>query len=325
MNPKVNGQLQGEWGWWVAVYLFLGGIGGGAYTIGAVNWLIGEGAEASTTIGLWIGFPALLIGSLCLVVDLGSPMKAFLAGMKPGTSWIARGFWIISIFMVLAFIHFVLHLFSGMGEGAGGRTFLSVIAVLGIIFAVATMAYTGILLSASKGIPFWRSGAVPVVFVVSALVTGHFTIMLGMALAIGGQEMMEPLRIMALEAAVLVGLEVLAIIFFLQAAFSHPDPRESAERILRKRSFVVGYFALGLGVPLVLMAIVYRYMAESGLGSTLAVITLGAVLGLVGGLILRQSVLVCGALPTLNMGGFEFRRIARPKDPKPGIGLMPPT
>jgi formate-dependent nitrite reductase membrane component NrfD len=280
---------------------------------------------ASTTIGLWIGFPALLVGSLCLVVDLGAPMKAFLAGMKPGTSWIARGFWIISIFMILAFIHFVLHLFTGVGGTAGGRTFLNVIAVAGIVFAVGTMAYTGILLSASKGIPFWRSGAVPVVFVVSALVTGHFTLMLGMALAYGGQEMMDPLRIMALEAAVLVVLEVLAIVFFLQAAYSHPDPRESARRILRKRSFVVGYFMLGLGVPLVLMVAVYRYMVEAGVGSNLALISIGAALGLVGGLILRQSVLVCGALPTLNMGGFEFRRIARPKEPKPGIGLMPPT
>jgi formate-dependent nitrite reductase membrane component NrfD len=136
---------------------------------------------------------------------------------------------------------------------------------------------------------------------------------------------MDPLRIMALEAAVLVGLEVLAIVFFLQAAFSHPDPRESAERILRKRSFVVGYFVLGLGAPLVLMVLVYRYMVEAGVGSNLTLITIGAALGLVGGLILRQSVLVCGALPTLNMGGFEFRRIARPKEPKPGIGLMPPT
>ena len=73
------------------------------------------------------------------------------------------------------------------------------------------------------------------------------------------------------------------------------------------------------------MVIVYRYMVEAGVGGNLALITVGAALGLVGGLILRQSVLVCGALPTLNMGGFEFRRIARPKEPKPGIGLMPPT
>ena len=167
---------------------------------------------------------------------------------------------------------------------------LSVIAVAGIVFAVGTMAYTGILLSTSKGIPFWRSGVVPVVFVVSALVTGHFTIMLGMVLGFGGQEMTEPLRIMALEAAVLVGLEVLAIVFFLQAAFGGPDSRESAERVLRRRSFVVGYFLLGLAVPLVLMVMAYR--SEAGAGSYLAMISLGAVLGLAGGLILRQSVLV---------------------------------
>ena len=161
------------------------------------------------------------------------------------------------------------------------------------------------------------------VFVVSALVTGHFTIMLGMALGFGGPEMTETLRIMALEAAVLVGLEVLAIAFFLQAAFSRPDPRESAERILRRRSFVVGYFLLGLAAPLVLMVLAYR--SAAGVGGYLTMISLGAALGLVGGLILRQSVLVCGALPTLNIGGFEFRRIARPKDPKPSIGLMPPV
>ena len=45
---------------------------------------------------------------------------------------------------------------------------------------------------------------------------------------------------------------------------------------------------------------------------------------LIGGLLLRQAVLICGALPTLNIGGFQFRRIARPKDPKPGIDTLPP-
>jgi formate-dependent nitrite reductase membrane component NrfD len=235
----------------------------------------------------------------------------------------ARGFWIISVFMILAFIHFVLHLFTNVGATEGGRALLDLIAVAGIVFAVGTMAYTGILLSASKGIPFWRSGAVPVVFVVSALVTGHFTLMLGMGLVVGGQEMMTALQIMALEAAVLVGLEVLAIVFFLQAAFGQPDPRESAERILRKRSFVVGYFILGLAAPLAFM--VMAYQSGPGGNGYLGMVSLGATLGLVGGLILRQSVLVCGALPTLSIGGFEFRRIARPKEPKPGIGLMPPT
>jgi formate-dependent nitrite reductase membrane component NrfD len=316
MDPKVNGQLQEDWNWLVAIYLFLGGVGAGAYTIAAVNSFIGERAELSTSVGLWIGFPALLIGSACLVADLGSPTRAILAGMKPKTSWIARGTWIITAFMILAFAHLVLYLVDGPAQG--------VVAVAGIVFAVATMAYTGILLGASKGIPFWRSGVVPVVFVVSALVRGHFTIMLGVALFTDGVAMMSSLRTMALEAAGLVVLEVLAILFFLQAAFKLPDPRESAERILRRRSFVLGYFVLGLAAPLTLMLVLYVSMEQAGAGNTVAVTAIGAVLGLVGGLILRQAVLVCGALPTLNIGGFEFRRIARPKEPKAEMGLLPP-
>jgi formate-dependent nitrite reductase membrane component NrfD len=324
MDPRVNGQLQKEWGWLVAIYLFLGGVGAGAYTIAAINAFVGEGAGLPTAVGLWIGFPALLIGSLCLLADLGSPQRAVLAGMRPGSSWIARGFWIISVFMILALLHGVLHLFTDVGRRAGGSMGISIIAVAGILFAVLTMAYTGILLGVSKGIPFWRSGVVPVVFVISALVTGHFTIMIGMVIFADGAAVVASLRLMAAEAAGLVVLEVLAILFFLQAAYKEPDARESAERILRNRLFVVGYVVLGLGAPLVLMLIVYFPLADTGAIPNLALASLGSLLGLAGGLILRQAVLVCGALPTLNMGGFQFRRISRPKDPRPGIGLLPP-
>jgi formate-dependent nitrite reductase membrane component NrfD len=320
MDPKVNGQLQTEWGWLVAIYLFLGGVGAGAYTIAAINGFVGESLEFSTLVGLWISFPALIIGSAFLLVDLGSPAKAFLAGMKPGSSWIARGFWIISIFMVLSFVHFLLH--------RGGRTAedptVLLVSILGIVFAVLTMAYTGVLLGASKGVPFWRSGVVPVVFVVSALVTGHFSIMLGVALFGDAGAVGEPLRTMAIEAAILVALEVLAILFFLQAAFKLPDTRESALRILRKRYFVLGYFLLGLAVPLVLMTVVALREGPGNSTGGLGLIILGAVLGLAGGLILRQAILVCGTLPTWNIAGFKFRRIARPKDPKPAMGLLPP-
>jgi formate-dependent nitrite reductase membrane component NrfD len=325
MDPKVNGQLQKDWGWLIAAYLFLGGIGAGAYTIAAINSFLGEAGELSTTVGLWIGFPALLIGSLFLIADLGTPKNAFLAGMKPGSSWIARGFWIITLFMICSFLHLVLAEFTDFGSTASGGGILSLIAILGIVSAVGTMGYTGILLSASKGIPFWRSGVVPVVFVISALVTGHFIIALGMVLFGGGAATAAEFRLMAAEAAGLVVIEVLAIFFFLHEAFKLPDPRESAERILRNRMFVVGYFLLGLLAPLVLMLILVFYMADGAMSPILAVMALGSVLGLVGGLVLRQAILVCGALPTLNIAGFKFRRIARPKEPKPGIGLLPPS
>jgi formate-dependent nitrite reductase membrane component NrfD len=324
MDSKVNGQLQKEWGWLVAIYLFLGGVGAGAYTIAAINLLASWSMELSTTIGLWIGWPAVLIGTIALLLDLGSPTRAFLAGMKPGSSWIARGTWIISLFMILSFILCVLLSFTTVSSTIGGSVAIAVIAIAGIVFAVMTMAYTGILLGASKGIPFWRSGVVPVVFVVSAMVTGHFTIMILMAIYGGNAIPLGQLQLMAAEAAGLVVLEVLAIVFFLQAAYKLPDSRESAERILRNKAFVIGYFTFGLGAPLVLMLILYRAVAGSGLAPNLALMAIGSLLGLVGGLILRWAVLVSGALPTLNIAGFQFRRIARPKESKPSIGMLPP-
>jgi len=318
MDPKVNGQIQTHWRWLIAIYLFLGGVGGGAYTIAAINSFLGEALEPSTVVGLWISFPALIIGSLCLLADLGQPTKAVLAGMKPKTSWIARGFWIISIFMLVAMVHTWLALFGNASQGL-----LRIVAVIGIVFAVSTMAYTGILLGASKGITFWRSGAVPVVFVISAIVTGHFAIMIGLVL-LNTPEAFEALRPMALEAAVLVAFEVLAVVFFLQMAWKHPDPRESVERLLSNTTFIVGYVLGGLVAPLVLMLLLYREMLGTDTGTILAVSALGAALGLIGGLILRWGVLRFGAMPTLNVAGFEFRRVARPKEPKPGIGLLPP-
>jgi formate-dependent nitrite reductase membrane component NrfD len=320
MDPKVDGQIQTNWRWRKAIYLFLGGVGGGAYTIAAINSFLGKVLEPSTIVGLWISFPALIIGSLCLLADLGRPTKAVLAGMKPRTSWIARGFWIISIFMIIAMVHTWLALF-----GDASAELLKVIAAVGVVFAVSTMAYTGILLGVSKGITFWRSGAVPVVFVISATVTGHFAIMIGLFLLSGRMESPEVFRPMAGEAAVLVIFEVLAIAFFLQAAWKQPDPRESVLRLLANTTFIVGYVLGGLAAPLVLMVIVYyRWIPDATNTALLSVAALGALLGLIGRLILRWGVLRFGALPTLNVGGFEFRRVARPKDPKAGIGLLPP-
>lgn len=321
MDPKVNGQMQREWGWLIAAYLFLGGVAGGAYTIAAINSFMGDGSGLSTTIGLWISFPAIMLGSIFLIADLGTPAKAFLAGMKPGTSWIARGTWIIFTFIVISFVHLILHQFTDVGRTLG----VQILSIAGIVFAIGTMAYTGILLSASKGIPFWRSGVVPVVFVVSATVTGHFAVMLGMILSDAASLMAADMQTMTLEAVALVVVEVLAILFFLQAAFRQPDPRESAERILKKTMFVVGYFILGLAAPLALMLFAFYSLSGSGVGSMTAVLAFGAILGLIGGLILRQAVLICGALPTLNIAGFAFRRIHRPKEPKPDIGLLPPS
>jgi formate-dependent nitrite reductase membrane component NrfD len=295
-------------------------VGSGAYVTAAANSLSGSGSSLSTTIGLWVSWVAVAIGTFCLLADLGTPFKAVLSGVKVGTSWIARGFWILLLFLIVAFVQSVLTLMPG----TGGPALQAFLTVLGVVLAFATMAYTGILLGAAKGMPFWRSAVVPVIFIISALATGHFTVLLGMAFFTETMAASE-LKLMAIEAVGLVVLELVAIFLYLQAAYRIPDAKESAQRILKRTSFVVGYFLLGLIVPLVIGVYVYTTIGGEVTVGLLGAAGVGAALGLIGGLILRHSVLVTGALPTWNMAGFKFRRIARPKDPKPEIGILPPS
>ncbi|MBI4700406.1 MAG: polysulfide reductase NrfD [Deltaproteobacteria bacterium] len=325
MNPKANGQVQREWGWLIAAYLFLGGVGSGAYTIAAINGFMGKEMEAATQVGLWIGFPALAVGSLCLLADLGSPVRAVRAGMKVGTSWIARGFWIILAFMGLSLLHLVLFLEGCFRLTPAGAALVGVVSALGMLCAVGTMAYTGLLLGAAKGIPFWRSGVVPVLFAASALATGHFTMLLGTLAFAGSPATALALPVLGIEAAVLVVLEVLAIVLYLQSAYRLPDARESAERVLEGRAFVLGYFVLGLGVPLVIALWLGFGAAGAEPEPLFTWATVGGLLGLMGGLVLRLAVLQAGALPTWHLAGFEFRRCARVREPKPEIGLLPPA
>jgi formate-dependent nitrite reductase membrane component NrfD len=319
MDQKVDGQIQHEWKWLKAAYLFLGGLGAGAYVLAAINSFARESMAPVVSVGLWIAFPSVLIGTILLTAALGTPSRAFLAANKQRTSWISRGTVILSVFMLLSFLHLVLYQFTGVAGSA-----VNALAVAGIVFGVGTMAYTGLLLGASKGIPFWRTGMVPVIFLISALMSGHFAIMGGVVVAADATTL-EPLHSMARGGMILLVLELLAVVFFLQSAYRHPDTRESAERMVRRRQFIVGYIVLGWALPLSLMLITYDRVTEGGAGNAIVVsVVLAAALGLVGRLSLRKAILGTGAFPTLNMAGFEFRRIPRPKEPKPGIGMLPP-
>ena len=169
---------QSKWSWLVAAYLFLAGLGAGAYVVGVLADLTGGHAWAHMSkVGVFLGFPCVLVGCMFLIGDLGTPVNFWRAWMRPNTSWIARGTLIITIFMVLSFIHTVFWIwpFHQLESAAGAR---HLIGVLGIIFAFGTMIYTGILLGAARPIAFWSTAMLPLLFLVSALSTGMMSVIL---------------------------------------------------------------------------------------------------------------------------------------------------
>ena len=315
-SVKMDGQVQVEWRWLIAAYLFLAGVGGGAFLTGVIadvaggpNWM------TVAKIGVSLGVPCVLIGTLFLLVDLGKPINAWRVWMKPGTSWIARGTIIIVIFMIFAAIETAFWVWPFPGPLVDNESARHFIGILGAVFAFLTVIYTGLLLGYSQPIALWNTALLPVLFFVSAVSTGIMAIML-----IGQQVGIEAaqLTLLANIDAVLLVFEAFILIVFLYNAYRTVESRFSAKRILTGAvapALWLGVAACGLIIPFFL-----ELQGGHGIAGTLA-----AALGLFGGLCLRFTVLAGGALSPIMAAGYQFARVARPKDPMPAMGKLPPS
>lgn len=295
-------KAQTKWGWLIAAYLFLAGAGGGAYVTGAVAGFGGPEWTLISKIGVLLSFPLVGLGCLFLIIDLGSPKNFWRAAMKPGTSWIARGTIIITIFMILGVLHAGLWIWpSGMLDTAQGlRTLIS---VLGILFAFGTMIYTGILLGASRPLAFWSTAMLPLLFLVSALSTGMMAVILIGSLA-GAAE--HTLLALAKIDLLIIILEVFVLGFFLQATHRVRESRASARLVLAGSVaplFWLGVVCLGLMVPLA-FDLLSIYTLSGPVAHALGL--LAACCGLLGGLFLRKVVLSGGIHAPLAAGRFEY-------------------
>jgi formate-dependent nitrite reductase membrane component NrfD len=296
-------RAQTKWRGLIASYLFLAGLGAGAYFTGVVAGFLGEDWVEVSKIGVALGWPCVFVGTIFLIADLGTPANFWRAFMRPGTSWVSRGTIIISIFMVLSFLHLIFWIWP-FGVLEDTAPILDVLGVIGAVFAVGTMIYTGLLLGANRPIAFWSTALVPVLFLLSALSTGMMAVMF--VSTIGGGDHSDPVSNLARVDIVLLVIEIVVVVMYLQATHRVPESRESARLLLSGSVaplFWVGVAACGLAVPLVL-ELLGVYALE---GSAVEAATIVAALsGMIGGWCLREVVLLGGIHAPLRAGRFEF-------------------
>jgi len=162
---------QMTWGILLAAYLFVGGMAGGAYIVGALADIFGKDKwKVLSKSGVYISLVSIIIGLVFLILDLGrfeaDPLSPLNAYVNFPTSIMTLGTWIITAFTFVSLVTAVLWFFRG------NSIIRKLIEVVGIILGGSTAAYTGILLSFARGRPFWNTPFIPWTFIISGALTG---------------------------------------------------------------------------------------------------------------------------------------------------------
>ena len=231
---KLESQSQRVWGWKIPIYLFLGGLGGGSYLVGILLDLFSSEHLLVSQVGVFLGPPIVLIGTLFLFADLERPAQAIRAVLRPSTSWISRGTIILSVFIVLGAIHFALWIWPSdwLTDAVVLR---KVLGVVNGVFALFTIVYTGLLLGALRPIPIWCTPVLPLLFLASGLSTGLMAIGLGTAIygLTGLSEEYDLLRATTGFDTVLILTEGIVVYFYLQGSHLLEASRTSIRKILQ--------------------------------------------------------------------------------------------
>jgi formate-dependent nitrite reductase membrane component NrfD len=311
---------QTAWGWLVVIYLFLGGLGAGAFLTAAAFELSGLRARCefcpTTLTGSCISGPAVALGSALLILDLGAGkaepwrMVYLFTHFSSPMTW---GIWILCLFIPVALLYGLLELIDAEPFIKGLfwarvpkvlqnlKAYRRRIVIVGCFLAVGTAVYTGVLISAAgPSVPLWSQPILPflpvpmmpLLFLVSALSTG-LGLTFDLAATIARPEIHEEVRAMPLIHIVLIGLENILIgLLLITALSSGGAAADSAREIMYgplRIIFWVGVVLIGLVFPFV----VHAYAIGAGRHSLWSGIVAGVGI-VVAGLFLRYLIVVAG-------------------------------
>ena len=161
------------WSGIIACYLFLGGLGGGAFATSAfLAWRHPE-AVTMRKLGHWIAPIVVIVGLVLLMFDakagLHNPLRFALLLTNFG-SVMTWGVVILAAFVIVALVALVMDLKK--------RRVPMWLEIVGAVLGICVAIYTGCLLGVCKTFPLWNNALLPILFLVSAMSTGAASVLL---------------------------------------------------------------------------------------------------------------------------------------------------
>lgn len=310
-----------EWGWMVAIYLFLGGLGAGALAVASIFELTGKRYEFEfcpcTMVGATVAGPVVTVGTVLLIFDLGAGLREpwripyMFAHLSSVMTW---GVWILTLFIPISFLYGFLEIadtYPSVWNALTSRLkFLSglplrpakkVVAFVGGILALSVAVYTGVLISAvGPAVPFWSTSILPFInipnlpllFLVSALSTG-IGLTVDLAATLSMPNIAERIKSLPLIHLAVIAVETLLLGLLLISAFLAGGAAAQSAR-----EIVVGVHSLVFWLLIILPGFIFPFAVHAyalGMGGHSPLSGLGSGIGiLVGGLFLRYLIIVSG-------------------------------
>ncbi|MCU7921053.1 MAG: polysulfide reductase NrfD [Candidatus Thiodiazotropha sp. (ex Epidulcina cf. delphinae)] len=321
------------WGWPIIIYLFLAGMGAGAYTVSASVLLRGGGGFGRkhfqlARYGALLAPIPIIIGTAFLILELGTFMYATEASMYfrwlnlfttfevlSPMSW---GAWILGLGIIASVVYAYTFLKKEAAPGDEMSSLRRALAWVGVPLGIAIGVYTGVLLGAMPSRPFWNTSILPFLFLVSSLSTGAAGITILKAVFSSGDVEEKNAAMQTAKSAgerdlsdyllnvsdlLLLGLEVLGIFLLILFAYMMYGDRVDAIAVIMPGGslfslFWWGVIVLGVLVPSV---IELKYTVPTLLHGRAFIMPRNLELSLatfilLGGLMLRYVVVVAGQI-----------------------------
>lgn len=282
------------WGWLVVLYLWLAGIGGGAYiTAYLVHTLSGGRHRNLLRMATYVSVPVFAVGLLALTFDLGRPERFWhlLASFRPTSVM-----WFGTYFLVIGTL-----IGAGLAVREGAERFNiqipavdlieRIITFLGFLAALIVIAYVGVLFAQTAQNLWQGTLLLPWLFIASALSTGIAALVLVLRFVPLNEPPALYTRLERLDVTFIIIELVLLAIFLVWLAVAGPAAQAALLALIGGSMgviFWVGLVVIGLILPLVLE---WRGMRQAATG---ALFLVTPILVLVGGLALRYVIVFAG-------------------------------
>ncbi len=218
---------------------------------------------------------------------LGKPLRFWRILLRPQTSWMARGFIFMLLFIVFGAIQLI---FSNWLPGTAGEFVFKILA--GAV-AFLVVIYTGFVMNYVNGIQLWNSALLPLLFVLTGVLDG-FALVIAVAMFGGNVD------ILAAEAAsriLLIITATLIAIYLWSATYMGPSGRQSVIELIRGSLAPVlwiGVVFCGIILPVAISLPTYF----GGEASSLLLIT-AIISEMIGAFALKYSILKAGVYAPL--------------------------